>query len=177
MLLHDARRDARLDQAGDIILLEEQDRSRFNRAQITEALPLVDEALRGGPEPFAIEAAIAALHCRAETAEQTDWPQILGLYDVLGRLQPSPVVSLNRAVALAMVRGVKPALAVVDALANNSDLDNYYLLYATRADLLRRLGSFSEAAKNYARALELVSNDSERRFLERRLREVGAATG
>jgi RNA polymerase sigma-70 factor (ECF subfamily) len=172
MLLHDARRDARLDETGDIVLLEEQDRARFNRTQIDEALPLVEESLRNGPVPFAIEAAIAALHCRAARAEDTDWPQILGLYDLLERLRPSPVVSLNRAVALAMARGPEPALAVVDALARDSDLGSYYLLYATRADLLRRLGSLGEAAKNYARALELVTNDSERRFLERRLREV-----
>ena len=177
ILLHDARRDARLDEAGDIVLLEEQDRSRFNRAQIEEALPLVDESLRGSATPFAIEAAIAALHCRAAKAEDTDWPQILGLYDLLERMQPSPVVALNRAVALAMVQGPAAALAVVDTLARDNDLGSYYLLYATRADLLRRLGSSAEAAKNYAQALDLATNDSERRFLERRLREVETARG
>ena len=172
MLLHDSRRDARLNEAGDLVLLEEQDRSRWNQEQIAEALPFVTEALRGGPAPFALQAAIAALHCQAARAEDTDWPQIVRLYDLLGRLQPSPIVSLNRAVAIAMVQGPEPALALIDALAATGDLDSYHLLHAARADLLRRLGSSNEAAKSYARALALVTNDSERRFLERRLREV-----
>jgi RNA polymerase sigma-70 factor (ECF subfamily) len=172
MLLQDARRDARLDQAGDIVVLEEQDRRRWDRRQIAEALPLVEEALRGGPGPFAVQAAIAALHCQAACAEDTDWPQILRLYDLLERLQPSPIVSLNRAVAVAMVRGPQPALALIDALDDAGDLDGYHLLHAARADLLRRMGSPVEAAKSYVRALALVTNDSERRFLERRLREV-----
>src|SRR5258707_1269804 len=172
MLLHDSRREARLDEAGDIVLLEEQDRRRWNTAQIAEALPLVEEALRGGPGPFALQAAIAALHCQAARAEDTDWSQIVRLYDVLERRQPSPVVSLNRAAAVAMVDGPRPALALLDALAAAGDLDGYHLLHAARADLLRRIGSSVEAAKSYARALALVTNDSERRFLERRLREV-----
>lgn len=175
MLLHDARRDARLNESGDIVLLEEQDRGRWDRAQIDEAVPLVEKALRGSPGPFAIQAAIAALHCRATRAEDTDWPQILALYDVLERLQPSPIVSLNRAVAVAMVHGSRPALALIDALAATGELDSYYLLHAARADLLRRIDSPQEAARSYTRALELVTNDSERRFLERRLREVQAA--
>jgi RNA polymerase sigma-70 factor (ECF subfamily) len=170
MLLHDSRRDARLDEAGDLILLENQDRGRWNRKQIAEALPLVEEALRGGVSPYALQAAIAALHCQAERAVDTDWPQIVRLYDLLERIQPSPVVSLNRAVAVAMVDGPGPALALIDALGG--DLDGYHLLHAARADLLRRVGSLEEAAKCYLRALTLVSNDSERRFLERRLREV-----
>src|SRR5712664_643441 len=170
MPLHDARRDARLDPAGDLVLLDEQDRRRWNREQIAEALPLVEEALRGGAGPFALQAAIAALHCQAPRAEDTDWPQIVRLYDVLERLQPSPIVSLNRAAAVAMVEGPRPALALIDALGG--DLDRYYLLHAARADLLRRLGSPAEAAKSYARALALVTNDAERRFLERRLRDV-----
>jgi RNA polymerase sigma-70 factor (ECF subfamily) len=169
-LLHDSRRDARLDEAGDLVLLEEQDRSRWNREQIAEALPLVEEALRGGAGPFALQAAIAALHCQAERAEDTDWPQIVRLYDLLERLDPSPIVSLNRAVAVAMVDGPQAALALIDALAG--DLDGYHLLHAARADLLRRIGSSAEAAKSYGRALALVTNESERRFLERRLREV-----
>ena len=172
MLLHDARREARLDEAGDIVLLEEQDRSRWNKSQIAEALPLVEEALRGGPGPFALQAAIAALHCQAARAEDTDWSQIVRLYDLLERLQPSPVVSLNRAAAVAMVDGPRPALALLDALAAAGDLDRYHLLHSARADLLRRLGSSGAAAKSYARALTLVTNDAERRFLERRLREV-----
>ena len=140
MLLQDARRDARLDQAGDIVVLEEQDRRRWDRDQIAEALPLVEEALRGGPGPFALQAAIAAVHCQAARAEDTDWPQILRLYDLLERLQPSPIVSLNRAVAVAMVHGPRRALALIDALAASGELDGYHLLHAARADLLRRAG-------------------------------------
>jgi RNA polymerase sigma-70 factor (ECF subfamily) len=174
MLLHDSRRDARLDRDGDIIVLEEQDRSKWNRRQINEALPLVEEALRGGPGPYAVQSAIGALHCRAERPEDTDWPQILRLYDVLQQLQPSPIVSLNRAVAVAMAHGVPQALAIIEELAAAGDLDSYHLLHSARADLLRRDGSLREAAKAYQRALELVSNDSERRYLERRLREVSA---
>ena len=170
MLLHDSRRDARLDDAGELVLLEAQDRRRWNREQIAEALPLVEEALRGGPGAFGLQAAIAALHCQATRAEDTDWPQIVRLYDVLERLQPSPVVSLNRAAAVAMVDGPRPALALLDALAAAGDLDRYHLLHSARADLLRR--SPAEAAKSYARALALVTNDAERRFLERRLRDV-----
>ncbi|PYV10166.1 MAG: RNA polymerase subunit sigma-24 [Acidobacteria bacterium] len=177
MLLQDSRRDARLDEHGDLVLLEEQDRRRWDERQIAEALPLVEEALRGGPGPFALQAAIAALHCQAARAEDTDWPQILRLYDLLERRQPSPVVSLNRAVAFAMVHGPQPALALVDALAAGGELDNYHLLHAARADLLRRVGSSVEAARSYARALALVTNDSERRFLERRLREVQPPAG
>jgi len=172
MLLHDARREARVDDAGDLIVLEEQDRSRWDRGQIAEALPLVEEAFRGRPGPFALQAAIAAVHCQAARAQDTDWPQIVRLYDVLERVQPSPIVSLNRAVAVAMADGPVQALTLIDQLADDDDLANYHLLHAARADLLRRLGSPVEAAKSYQRALALVTNDSERRFLERRLREV-----
>jgi RNA polymerase sigma-70 factor (ECF subfamily) len=177
MLFQDSRRDARLDAAGDIVLLEEQDRRCWDRQQISEALPLVEEALRGGPGPFALQAAIAAEHCRAARPEETNWPQILRLYDLLERVQPSPIVSLNRAVAVAMVDGPRPALALVDALAASGELDGYHLLHAARADLLRRMGSSAEAARNYARALQLVTNDSERRFLQRRLDEAQKAQG
>jgi RNA polymerase sigma-70 factor (ECF subfamily) len=172
MLLHDSRRDARSDEAGDLVVLEEQDRRRWDHQQVAEALPLVEEAVRGRPGPFALQAAIAALHCQAARAEDTDWPQIVRLYDLLERVQPSPIVSLNRAVAIAMVDGPQPALALIDRLAAAGDLDGYHLLHAARADLLRRAGDRSEAAKSYARALALVTNDSERRYLERRLREV-----
>jgi len=172
MLLQDARRDARIDEAGDLIILEEQDRSRWDRRQIDEALPLVEEAFRGGPGPFALQAGIAALHCQAARAEDTDWRQIVVLYDLLERMQPSPIVSLNRAVAVAMANGPREGLALIDALAAGDHLADYHLLHAARADLLRRLGSAAEAAKSYQRALELVTNDSERRFLEGRLREV-----
>jgi RNA polymerase sigma-70 factor, ECF subfamily len=177
MLLHDSRRETRLDESGDIVLLEDQDRRQWNHAQIGEALPLVEEALRNGPGPFALQAAIAALHCQAARAEDTDWPQIVRLYDVLERQQPSPVVALNRAAAVAMVDGPAPALALVDELAAGGELDRYHLLHSARAELLRRLGDHSEAAKSYARALTLVSNETERRFLERRLRDIQPAAG
>src|SRR5262245_29201339 len=172
MLLHDSRRDARLDEAGDLILLEEQDRNRWNQEQIAEALPLVEEALRGGTGPFALQAAIAAVHCQAARAEDTDWPQIVRIYDLLERAQPSPIVTLNRAVAVAMAEGPREALTLIDQLASNSDLENYHLLHAARADLLRRIGSNAESAESYRRALALVTNDSERRYLEKRLKEV-----
>ncbi len=175
MLLHDSRRHARLNEAGDLVLLEEQDRRHWDHQQIAEALPLVEKAFRGGPGPFALQAAIAALHCQAARAEDTDWRQIVGLYDLLERLQPSPVVSLNRAVAVAMADGPQLGLALVDALDAAGDLDGYHLLHAVRADLLRRIGFSKEAANSYAKALALVTNNSERRFLERRLREVQAA--
>jgi RNA polymerase sigma-70 factor, ECF subfamily len=172
MLLHDSRRDARLDEAGDLIVLDEQDRSRWDQRQIAEALPLVDEAFRAGPGPITIQASIAALHCRAARPEDTDWPQILRLYDLLLQLQPSPIVSLNRAVAVAMVEGPRRALALIDALAAEGDLEDYHLLHSARADLLRRLGDRAEATKSYERALALATNESEKRFLEKRLREV-----
>ncbi len=172
MLLHDARRDARIDEAGDLVVLEEQDRCRWDQGHIAEALPLVEEVIRSEPGPFALQAAIVAVHCRAVRAEETDWPQIVRLYDLLERVQPSPIVSLNRAVAVAMVDGPQTGLALVNAIGATSDLDQYHLLHATRADLLRRIGAPTEAVKSYERALAFVTNDSERRFLERRLREV-----
>jgi len=175
MLLHDSRRDARLDDSGDLILLELQDRTLWNRAQIAEAIPLVEEAMRGGPGPFSLQAGIAALHCHAAKPEDTDWAQIVQLYGLLELLQPSPIVSLNRAVAVAMADGPRPALQLIDNLVAEGNLDGYHLLHAARADMLRRIGSSGEAAKSYARALALVTNDSERRFLERRLREVQAS--
>jgi RNA polymerase sigma-70 factor (ECF subfamily) len=174
MLLQDSRRDARLDEAGDIVVLEKQDRSRWHQQQIAEALPLAAEALRGEVGLYAIQAAIAAQHCKAARPEDTDWPEILQLYDLLERVQPSPIVSLNRAVAVAMVHGAAPALTLIDELA--AELDNYHLLHSARADMLRRIGSSAEAAEAYERALALVSNDSERRFLEQRLREVQGLT-
>jgi len=172
MLLHDARRDARLDEAGDIVVLEEQDRTRWNQEQIAEALLLVKEALGQRSGPYALQAAIAAEHCRAARADETDWHQILRFYDLLEREHPSPIVALNRAVAVAMAESPQSALAIIEELAAGNHLDEYHLLHATRADLLRRTGSSAEAAKSYRRALELVTNDSERRYLERRLREV-----
>ena len=175
MLLHDARRESRLDGAGELVILERQDRTLWHHDQIAEALPLVQEALQGGPGPYALQAAIAAEHCKAASADETDWSQILKFYDLLEELQPSPIVALNRAVAVAMAEGPGSGLAIVDELTLANDLDSYHLLHATRADLLRRMGSTAEAAKGYRRALELVTNDTERRYLERRLREVEVA--
>ena len=172
MLLHDSRREARLDEDNNLVVLEEQDRTLWNRPQIDEALALVGEALRGAPGPFALEAAIAAEHCKATRAEDTNWAQIVALYDLLVQLMPSPIVSLNRAVAVAMAKGPQPALDLIDELAASGELDDYHLLHAARADLLRRLGSNDEAAASYETALRLAGNDSERRFLERRLNEV-----
>ena len=176
MLLQDSRREARLDASGDLIVLEDQDRSLWNRAQIAEAIPLVEESLSDGPAPIALQAAIAALHCESARAEETDWPQIVRLYDVLATVQPSAVVSLNRAVAVAMAQGPQRGLELIDELDSSGDLKEYHLLHASRADLLRRLGSLSESARAYQRALEMVTNESERRYLERRLREVQAGS-
>ena len=172
MLLHDARRESRIDPAGDLVVLDEQDRSRWNRRQIAEAQALVGEAREGGRGPYALQAAIAAEHCKAGRAEDTDWGEIVRLYDQLQLLEPSPIILLNRAVAIAMAEGPQSGLALVDTLAAGGDLENYHLLHATRADLLRRIGSRTEAAQSYLRALELVTNDRERRYLQRRLGEV-----
>jgi len=173
MLLHDARREARLDEAGEIVVLEEQDRAQWKREQISEALPLAEEAMRGTPGPLALQAAIAAVHCRAARAEDTDWKEIVRLYDDLAQVQPSPVVALNRAVAVAMAEGPEHGLALMKELATTNDLENYHLLYAASADMHRRLGEFAEAAKEYEKALTLVTNASERRYLKKRLKEMG----
>ncbi len=172
MLLHDSRREARLDEDGDLVVLEEQDRTLWNGPQINDALALVEEALRGQPGPFALEAAIAAEHCKASHAKETDWAQIVSLYDALTELMPSPVVSLNRAVAISMAKGPGPALELIDELAATGELDDYHLLHAARADMFRRLGSNDEATASYEAALKLATNEGERRFLERRLREL-----
>ncbi len=171
MLLHDARRETRTDAAGDLVLLEDQERSRWNRAQIREGAALVEQALRAGPPgPYALQAAIAALHAQAATAADTDWRQIAALYSLLLARQPSPVVALNRAIAVAMADGLEQGLALLDTL----HLPGYHLLPAARADLLRRLGRHAEATTYYREALALVGNEPERRFLEKRLREVTA---
>jgi RNA polymerase sigma-70 factor (ECF subfamily) len=172
MLLHDSRREARLDEDGDLVVLEEQNRTLWNRPQIDEALALVKEALREQPGPYELEASIAAEHCKATRAQDTDWSRIVTLYDALSELMPSPIVSLNRAVAIGMARGPGPALELIDELITSGELDDYHLLHAARADMLRRLGSHDEAAASYEAALKLAVNDGERRFLERRLREV-----
>src|SRR5258708_6636950 len=175
MLLHDSRRQARLDDAGDLVILEEQDRGLWNQGQIREALPLVAEALTSEPGSFALQAAIAAEHCKAARAEDTNWTRIVRLYDELERLTPSPIISLNRAVAIAMTQGPAAALFLIDSLEAEGALEDYHLLHAARADLLRRLGASAGAAKRYEQALHLVTNESERRFLQRRLREVQPA--
>jgi RNA polymerase sigma-70 factor (ECF subfamily) len=172
MLLHDARRKARHNAEGDLILLEDQDRSLWNRDQISEGLALAREALTGVPAPYALQAAIAATHCKATRARDTDWHEILRLYDLLARAQSSPVVSLNRAVAVAMVEGVPAALNLIEEIATGGQLERFHLLHATRAELLRRTGGFRAAVMSYRRALTLVTNDAERRYLERRLEEV-----
>jgi RNA polymerase sigma-70 factor (ECF subfamily) len=174
LLLHDARRDARVDASGDLVVLEEQDRSRWDEAQIAEGLALLDEALAmGAAGAYVIQAAIAALHARAARPADTDWRQIAALYWALGRLAPSPVVELNHAVAVSMAEGPAAGLALLDALAGSEELSRHHLLPAARADLLRRAGRRAEAAAAYAEAIALARNDAERRYLARRLAEVG----
>jgi RNA polymerase sigma-70 factor (ECF subfamily) len=173
MLLHESRHAARASEAGEIVLLSEQDRSRWNREQIAEALALVEGALatrRFGP--YTLQAAIAAVHAEAPTAAATDWAQIVGLYDALLRLDPSPVIELNRAVALAMRDGPAAGLAAVDAILGRGDLADYHLAHSARADLCRRLGDRTGARNSYRKALELARQGSERRFLARRLAEL-----
>jgi RNA polymerase sigma-70 factor, ECF subfamily len=172
MLLHDSRSAARTSDAGDLILLDDQDRTRWNQAQIAAALPLVEAALRGGPPgPYALQAAIAALHARAATPGETDWRQIAVLYGILLALSPTPVIALNRAVAVAMADGPADGLALIDPLA--PDLDGFHMFHAARADLLRRLGRSGDAAAAYRRALALAGNEVERRYLGRRLADLG----
>jgi RNA polymerase sigma-70 factor (ECF subfamily) len=173
MLLHDSRRDARTDENGDLILLEDQDRARWDRQQIDEALTLVPIALRGGPGPYSLQAAIAALHASAPRACDTDWRQIAGLFDELARRQPSPIVALNRAVAIAMWQGPEAGLALIDQLAG--ELTGYHLWHAAKADLLRRIGRYREAAIAYRGALACVGSEPERRFLANRLAQVEAS--
>ncbi|MFK0284579.1 RNA polymerase sigma factor [Streptomyces sp. NPDC090499] len=176
LLLHDARRDARVDGAGDLVTLEDQDRTAWDRAEIDEGTALLDGALRRGrPGPYQIQAAVAACHATAPTAADTDWADIAGLYGELQRYVPSPVVRLNRAVAVGMAEGGEAGLALVAELEAEDDLSGYHLLPATRADLLRRSGRLREAAQSYARALELAENAAERRFLAKRLAECRSA--
>jgi RNA polymerase sigma-70 factor (ECF subfamily) len=174
LLLHDARREARVGPAGELVLLEDQDRSRWDRAKIGEGVRLLDQAIRRSPPgPYRLQACIAALHAVAPTAAATDWRRILLLYDQLMEVTPSPVVALNRAVAVAMVDGPAAGLALMDELAAPGDLDGYHLLHAARADLLRRLGRGPEAATAYRRALDLATNPVEQAFLTHRLAGVG----
>ena len=173
MLLHDSRRDARASADGEIVLLEEQDRSLWHRNQIEEGTRLLKSAMRSGAAGvYALQAAIAALHANAKTAAETDWPQIAELYDALLRSHPSPVIEVNRAVAVAMARSLEEGLALLDELEKQQELREFHLLPAARADVLRRLGRKSEAAEAYRRAFSLATNDVERRFLRRRIGEL-----
>jgi len=175
MLLHDARQRARIAGDGEMVLLEDQDRTLWNREQIREGLALVESALRKGPiGPYSIQAAIAAVHARASRACDTDWHEIEALYAYLIRLQPTPVVELNHAVAVAMSAGPERGLRIIDSICARGELKDYHLLWAARADLLRRLGHWAEATESYRIALTLASSEPERRFLERRIREIGS---
>lgn len=174
MLLHDSRRAARISASGELVLLDEQDRALWDRRQITGAIGLVEQALRARRfGPYVLQAAIAAVHAEAPTAEDTDWAQIVGLYDVLLRADPSPVVELNRAVAVALRDGPEEGLRLIDGILGRGDLAGYHLAHSARADLYRRLGRTAEARAAYGTALDLTRQDTERRFIERRLRELG----
>jgi RNA polymerase sigma-70 factor (ECF subfamily) len=173
MLLHDSRRAARTSPTGDLVLLEDQDRSLWNREQIAEGLSLVERALTSGTVgPYAVQAAIAAVHAGAPTADATDWARVVALYDLLMMAEPSPVVELNRAVAVAMRDGPAAGLALVEAILARGELANYHLAHAVRADLCRRLGRTAEARTSYERALGLTQQEPERRFLQKQLNEL-----
>jgi RNA polymerase sigma-70 factor (ECF subfamily) len=175
MLMHDARRAARLDADGEIVTLEDQDRSTWDAAEISEGVPLLEAALRRGrPGPYQVQAAIAACHVTAARAADTDWAEIALLYGQLARFLPTPVVELNRAVAVGMADGPEAGLALVAALEESGRLTGYHLLPATKADMYRRLGRADEAAACYREAIGLASTDAERRYLSRRLAETGS---
>ena len=175
MLLHESRRLARVSAEGDLVLLDAQDRSRWDQALIAEGVALVTQALSSHRiGPYALQAAIAAVHASAPTPAETDWAEIVGLYDVLARVEPSPVIDLNRAVAVAMRDGAEAGLALIDDLLARGDLANYHLTHAARADLCRRLGRREEAREAYQRSLALTQLEPERRFLRGRLRELGS---
>jgi RNA polymerase sigma-70 factor, ECF subfamily len=179
MLLHDARRTSRQTAGGDIVLLEEQDRALWDSCQIAEGLKLVEDALRlpGRPEAYAVQGAIAALHARAPSYRDTDWPQIAGLYEVLLRISPSPVIELNHAAAVSMVDGPARALDLIDALEARGGLDGYELMPAVRADLLRRLGRYDAAREAYLAATAATQLEPLRRLYARRLAEIGCGSG
>ena len=178
MLMHDARRNARLDELGDLVTMDDQDRSRWDSGKIGEATLILKRAMqRGRPGPYQIQAAIVACHATATDAADTDWPQIVALYERLADFAPSPVVELNRAVAVAMADGPAAGLAIVDSLVLARSLPEYHLLPAVRADLLRRLNRLDEATTYYREALGLARTDSERRFLQRRLSETATLGG
>jgi RNA polymerase sigma-70 factor, ECF subfamily len=175
MLLHESRRPARATPEGDVVLLEDQDRSLWNREQIAEGSALVERALRARRfGPYTLQAAIAAVHAEAPSAAATDWIQIVGLYDVLAQSEPSPIVELNRAVAVAMRDGPSAGLALIEAILARGDLPDYHLAHAARADLCRRLGRTAESRASYERAIGLAKQEPERRFLKRRLEELEA---
>ncbi len=174
MILHESRRPARTSDNGDLVLLEDQDRSLWSKELIKEGIELVNRALssrRFGP--YTIQAAIAAVHAEAPTADETDWAQIVGLYDVLLRVEPSPVIELNRAVAVAMRDGPEEGLKLIDAILERGELSDYHLIYSARADMCRRLGRTEEARESYRRALDLTQQEPERNFIERRMEELG----
>jgi RNA polymerase sigma-70 factor (ECF subfamily) len=176
MLLHDSRRDARLSQAGELIPLQEQDRALWHRGQIYEGVKLVEQALRAGAAgPFQLQAAIAAVHAEAETADETDWHQITALYRILKKQNPTPVVALNHAVAVSMSDGLEKGLALMDELGAATDLDSYYLYHAARADVLRRMNRHAEALDAYGRAIELTTNRVELAYMRRRIEEITRA--
>jgi RNA polymerase sigma-70 factor (ECF subfamily) len=174
MLLQDSRRAARTTADGDVVLLEDQDRTLWNRGQIGEGLALARRALasrRFGP--YTLQAAIAAVHAESPSSAQTDWAQIVGLYDILARAEPSPVIELNRAVAIAMRDGPQAGLALIDGILARGELADYHLAHSARAEMCRRLGRNAQAVASYRRALELARQEPERRFLGRRLAELG----
>ena len=176
MLLHDARREARVGADGELVLLDDQDRGRWDRGRIEEGAALVERALRmRDPGPYQLQAAIAAVHDGADTPDATDWPQIEGLYAELERRVPSPVVALNHAVAVAMIDGPEAGLARIDAIVAEGTLEDYPYLHAARADLLRRMRRYADARAAYEQALAFTANAAERRFLRRRLAEVDVA--
>jgi RNA polymerase sigma-70 factor, ECF subfamily len=173
MLLHDSRRDARVNAAGELVPLEEQDRSLWRRDQIDEGVRLLESSMQRGPiGPYLLQAAIVAVHAQARTPEQTDWNQIAALYDALGRMQNSPVIWLNHAVAVAMGHGLEQGLQLLERLGASGELDSYHLFHAARADILRRMNRHSDALAQYEKALSLTTNAVERRFLRRRMTEV-----
>jgi len=173
MLLQESRRAARTSPTGELILLEQQDRSLWNREQIAEGMALIEKAMSSRPfGPYTLQAAIASVHANAESSAATDWQQIVALYDQLLRIQPSPVVQLNRAVAIAMFDGPESGLIHIDALLDHGELENYYLAHSARADLYRRLGRTAEARESYEKALALTQQEPERQFLQDRIRQL-----
>jgi len=176
MLLQESRRTARTTPSGDLILLENQDRSKWNREQIAEGIPLVEEALKSRRfGSYTLQAAIAAVHAEAEDSTTTDWAEIVGLYDALNRMEPSPIIELNRAVAVAMRDGPTAGLNLIDAILTRGDLSDYHLAHSARAELCRRLGNKEQARVSYEKALSLVQLEPEKRFLERRLNELNVS--